>query len=572
MVSANPRRSRFGADADGAYHSARTRLAILLILSLAWYALLTADGLVANRLEYWLAAAATLIFYPFAVLTIASMLRTPSPQWLNALPLHLLHKLTPILLVGVALAILIQVPGALNPKEPAGNDISASVICASRAVLYGHDPYQESEVTCLHSLQAPIVLGTPLQRGVFAQQRTYPTRAQLTRAAARAERQGGRSKAFATFGYLPMSFIWMLPVAHGNHQAWTAYTMLAALVWLVLASVSAGPLWPALVLVFMAQVGDGGLMAAALHGDGEFFAYAPVVLALIWLDRRRISGILMGLGMAWHPLVWVIWFGYAILTKRLPGFGQRMLWSVLTAVVLTVPWLLLEPGAVASVLGLIFQPNYPAGAGLVLLFGRAPDPLLRHLMLGLVVACFAAFCGFTWRRAQWRSSLPVVGLAFLWLGWRSDVSYLSEVFPLAAAMTVGVCRLRRPFGPAAAESDHRYGTKRLAGLWPRWLLARRLESQPSRLTADVPRLSGTSVGGRPATLGFVSLGGWGARFQVEVASSSAARCSSLRLWSKAGAESGAGSRTPFEPLPCAHRFTGLKTSFVRRGASECRRA
>lgn len=605
MASADHGRSRFFADAESADRSARRRLAVLLILSFVWYALLTVDGLVANRLEYWLAAAMTLIFYPFAVLAIASMLRHPAPPWLMALPFDLLQKATPIVLVGVALAMLIQAPGALDPKLPVGNDISASVICASRAVLHGHDPYQESEVTCLRTLHAPIALGTPLQRGVFAHQRTYPTPAQLTKAAVRAESHGGRSKAFATFGYLPMSFLWMLPVAAGNHQAWTAYTMLAALTWLVIAGVGAGPLWPALVLVLMAQVGDGGLMAAAAHGDGEFFAYASVVLALIWLDRRRTSGILMGLGMAWHPLVWVTWFGYAIFTKRLPGFGQRMLWSVAAAVGLTVPWLLLEPGAVASVLGLIFQPNYPAGAGLVLLLGAHPDPLLRHLLLGLVVVCFAAFCGFAWRREQWRAALPVVGLAFLWLGWRSDVSYLSEVFPLAAAMTVGVRRLHGSYGPAALESDHRAATKRPDGLLSRlllsrWLvyrppwsslwpppvrsafksvglstpglvLSRRPEPPPSYPTADVARPAVASMGRWPDSVAVVGLRHRGTGSRADLASCSAAACSLHRLWSKIRAGSGAGGHTPFEPTACATVSIGLEANVFPRGASRCSR-
>lgn len=438
---------------------AARRLFILFLLTLAWYALLTADAVVGGGISYWLAAAATLAFYPAAVACVVLLLQSPAPKWLLRLPLAVGLRVLPILLVGVVLALLIDLPTDLSPGGSVGNDITASIVCAARTVLQGRDPYEESEVTCLHDLGAPIALGTPLQRGAFARQRTFPTSAQLATAAARAEEHGGHTSSFATFGYLPMSFVWMIPVAFGGHQAWVVYTMLGALVCLVLAGLGAGPLWPALLLVLLAQIGDGGLMAAATQGDGEVFAYGAVVLAFVWLDRPRLSAFFLGLGMAWHPLIWVVWAGYALLTKRLPDFGHRMAWSLATAGVLTVPWLVWEHGAVPAILALIFQPNFPSGVGLVLALGPGPNPLYRHALLGLVIAAYGILCYYAWRHSRFLAALPVVGLALLWLSWRSDVSYLSELFPLAAAMTVGLFRLE-------PSSDSGVASPNLVGVSP----------------------------------------------------------------------------------------------------------
>lgn len=430
---------------------ATRRLLVLFVLTLAWYALLAGDAVVGGGVGYWLAASATIAFYPAAVICVMLLLQCPAPPWLLRLPLSLGQRVVPILLVGVALALVIDLPADLSPSQPVGNDITASIICASRAVLHGADPYEESEVTCLHGLDAPITLGTPLQRGAFAHQRTYPTPTQMETAAARAEARGGRTSSFATFGYLPMSFVWMMPAALGGHQTWVGYTLLAAVALLALSGLGAGPLWAAFLLVLLAQIGDGGLMSAATQGDGEIFAYGAVVLGLVWLDRPRLSAFLLGLGMAWHPLIWVVWFGYAMFTRGLPDFRSRMVWSIGTAAVLTIPWIVLEHGAAAAILGLIFQPNFPSGIGLTLALGASPASIDRHVLLALVIVAYIALCAYAWRKPTFLSALPVVGLAFLWLSWRSDVSYLSELFPLAGAMTVGLFRIRTARAPGTAN-------------------------------------------------------------------------------------------------------------------------
>ena len=431
-----------GESGGPAARTATLRLLAIFALTMMWNILLGLDGWVVGPDEYTVLHWATLLAYPALVVAMVLALREPGPQWPDRLSLHAAVRWIPLLLFGITLGLLVRLPATLNPANSINSDETALIVCASRQVLQGRDPYLQPELACLHSLRASVALGTPLQAGVLAHQTSYPPLAEEAAIARSVARTGWRTPAFITIGYPPMAYVWMLPAATGNLSAWVVYTMLAALVWLAIAGLGAGPLWPALVLVLLVQLGDGGVMSAALHGDGEFFAYALATLSLLWIDRRRLSGLLMGIAMACHPLVWAIWFGYALFTKTLPGFRDRMLWSLGTALVLIVPWLVLERMALERIVGLALQPTFAQGLGVVSLFMPAPSVVLRDVLTAVVVVGFAGLCLLAWFRRGLLPALPVVAMSFLWLGWRSEVSYLSEIFPLAAAMTIGLYRLQ----------------------------------------------------------------------------------------------------------------------------------
>ena len=422
--------------------TANLRLLAIFGLTMMWNILLGIDGRIFSTAEYTVLHWATLLAYPAVVVAVVRILLERGLQPPDRISLHAAVRWMPLLIFGITLGLVIRLPATLSPANTINSDVTASIVCASRQVLQGRDPYLQPELACLHSLRAPVALGTPLQAGVLAHQTSYPTVAEEAAVARSVAKKGWRTSAYTTFGYPPMAYVWMLPAATGNLSAWVGYTMVAALVWLAIAGLGAGPLWPALVLVLLVQVGDGGLMSAALHGDGEFFGYALATLALLWIDRRRLSGLLMGIAMACHPLAWVIWFGYALFTKTLPGFRDRMLWSLGTALVLIVPWLVLERHALEGIVGLVIQPTFGQGLGVVSLFAPAPPLVLRHALTAAVVVGFAGLCLLAWFRRGLLPALPVVAMSFLWLGWRSEVSYLSEIFPLAAAMTIGLYRLQ----------------------------------------------------------------------------------------------------------------------------------
>lgn len=422
------------------YNPATRRLLLILALTLMWDVAMMASG--AGGTSPWrgLTLLASVAIYPLLVALIAVILREPAPRWLSHLPIHKLIDLTPIILVSVAAAITVQVPYLLRPTKSVSTDITSSIICASREAMHGSNPYSESDFACLKSLHLPISMGTVLQRGVFARQSTTPTYTQIAAVVARSKAHHWNNPAFAVFGYPPMSFIFMMPAASGSRVTWVAYTLLAGLALVLLVGLAAGELWPAAVLVLLMQLGYGELLGSALQGDGELFAYGLLVLALSWLDKPRLSGVLIGLAMAAHPLAWVVWFGYSLFTSTKPHFKQRIVYSLGTALLLVLPWLIQEPHAAGSMLQLIFQPNYPIGSGVIALFGTAPPSLLRPVLLLAVVAAFAGFSVFAWQHQAWLATLPVVSLSFMWVGWRSDLSYLGEVFALAAAMTIGLHR------------------------------------------------------------------------------------------------------------------------------------
>jgi hypothetical protein len=346
-------------------------------------------------------------------------------------------------ILAIGIAITFQIPHTLSPTAGLNDDITSSIICAPREAFHGNNPYLESDFACIKSLHLPMSMGTVLQRGVFANQPTQPTLPQINRVVASSKAHQWSNPAFAVFGYMPMSFVFMMPAALGNRTDWVSYTFLIGMGMLLLAGLAAGELWPAAILALLLQLGYGELFSSALQGDGELFAYGLLFLALCWIDRPRLSGIFIGIAMASHPLAWVVWFGYAIFTRTKPHFKQRMAYSLATAITLTAPWLIFEPHAVASMWGLIFQPNYPFGSGVIALFGASPPTFLRHLLLLITVGGFAAMCIFAWKHQAWLAALPVVGLSFLWFGWRSDLSYLGEVFALAIAMIIGLYRYSR---------------------------------------------------------------------------------------------------------------------------------
>ena len=418
------------------------QLGALLVICLVWIIILAADNN-ASRATIGFLQITTVLIYPVLVVGIVRILHEHPQNSGLKFPFERLLTGAPLLGLLGCLLIASQSSSYLNPRAKIQDDITASIICASQNVLHGRDPYTTGEIACLHSLGTSPLRGTVLQRGPLLHQTTYPSAAQIERLAALALHHPKYNQAFATFGYLPMSYVWMLPVAGFNHTAWVAYTLLGAVILLVILGVGAGELWPAVLLLMLLQFGTGGVVGAATQGDGEVFTYGVAILALAFIDRPRLSGVLLGIGMAAHPLLWAVGLGYLVFARTLPRFRERVLWLAGTTIILIVPWLIVEPHAINSIIGLILQPNFPSGIGVITLLGPSPALIWRHISLAMLVLGYGGLCLFLWRRRDWLPILPVVALAFMWLSWRSDVSYLAQVFPFALAMIIGLHRLRK---------------------------------------------------------------------------------------------------------------------------------
>ena len=415
-------------------------LGLMFLIVMLWDLLLVFDGH-SNPSTRGLALWVTVVGYPVLVFGCALAVTHRRARLLERLHLQRLLVVAPAVVAIGLITVGIGLPALLRPTAPINDDVTASIICASQDVLGGHDPYLTPELACLHRLSASPVLGTPLREGVFLHQRTYPTPEQILGLSSSSARSGFHTPAFAVFGYPPLSCVWMLPAAWSDHSGWVALTLSAAGLWLLAVGFLAGELWPAVVLLMLLQFGDGSVIGAATQGDGEFFPYALAILALILIDRPRWSASCLALAVASNPLAWPVALGYLALAARLPRLRQRLTWLAGTLLIVLTPWVLLERGVVAGVVGLILQKNFPSGIGLVALLGPGPPNFLRYVLVTSMAMAFVGWCGLTLRHPRWLPTVPVLATAFLWISWRSDVNYLAQVFPLAVAMIVGLHRL-----------------------------------------------------------------------------------------------------------------------------------
>lgn len=418
------------------------RLGVVLTASLAWNVLLVLDG---NTVVGATAAGlvATVAAYPALALWIATALRNPGVSGIGTwLGRRVLSISRPLLLVTVAVA-LIQVPSLLSPRAHVIDDVTPSVICASRDVLQGRDPYQTPELLCLHRLHISAIAGTPLRAGQFANLSRYPTPAQMRAVARAASAQGYRTVSFAEFGYPPMSFVWMLPVASFGRDWWVIWTLLAALAFVVGMGLAARQWWPAVVTIALLQWGSGSALSAATQGDAEFFAFALMAAALFLVDRPRLSAGALGLAAASNPLAWFLVPAYLVFTARLPGWRQRVGWMVGVAAAAVLPWVLIYPGTISGVLSLILQPTFAFGIGLTALNVVQPlTPLLpKAFYFGALAAAEAGVLIISGWSRRLAAIAPAMAVPLLWLSWRSEANYLGQLPLLACAMVVGLERL-----------------------------------------------------------------------------------------------------------------------------------
>ena len=383
-----------------------------------------------------------------------------SHSWM-ALPLI---PARPVLALGVLLVVS-QVPGSIAPHAPIYQDVTPSVICAARDVLHGNDPYRTPELRCLRSLKVSVVLATPLRAGPFRDLAPYPTLEQV-RAVARSTRgHGYATPAFPVYGYPPLSFLWMLPVAMGSRGSWAIWTLIWAAAWLLLAGRLAGRWWPALTLVFLLQWGAGGLLGDAAQGNAEFFAVALLALAALTLSSPRWSAVALGLAVATSQIAWFVVPGYLVLGRHSGDGWKRLLWLGGTALLATVPWLIAYPAGVSAILKLIVQPTYPQGVGIVAL--SAAVPLLPMLPKPVYFAATGAveliLLALGAKMERWAILAVVLAPAALWFSWRSELSFLGLLPLLAGTVAVGMehrdikevrleddCARRPAYGPAAA--------------------------------------------------------------------------------------------------------------------------
>lgn len=425
--------------AEGATAS---RLGVVFLVALAWDVIVALEGETAvgsTGAGLVLAVAA----YPVLALLSAAALLSPAGRWLRSRWWPALVSISRPLLLVMLVVVAVQVPSFVSPGARVLTDVTPSVICAARDLLRGQDPYRTPELLCLHRLGVPVVEATPLQLGALAHQRRYPSQARLRSLERTASTHGYRSREFPLFGYPPMSFVWMLPVAGAARNWWAIWTLCLAALWMLALARISRRWWPVVLVVVLLQWGTGSALSAATQGDSEFFTFALMALSLFLIDAPRRSAVALGLAAASNPLAWIMVPGYLALCLHLGQRRRRLLWLVGTAALAVVPWILVFPDTLPGMAALIRQPAFAFGVGLTALNVVQPiAPLLPKAfyfaLLGVGEVAVVALAATGRRLAP---AAPVLAVALMWASWRSEANYLGQLPLLACAMAVGLDRL-----------------------------------------------------------------------------------------------------------------------------------
>ncbi len=426
------------------------RLGVVFATSVLWEVLIVLGEASPAVPATWLGVAAAIMAYPvLTAWTIRPFLTSARGSGGGKWATRLLVCARPLLVVTL-LGIALQVPTDLSPGTIVTQDVSPSVICAARDVLGGHDPYRTPELRCLHELHLSPLMATPLRAGPFANLAPYPTPAQELAVARETRDQGYRTSAFPYFGYPPLSFLSMLPVAHASRGMGALWTLLWAAGLLLALGRLAERYWPAVILIFALQWSPSGVLGMAAGGDAEFFAVALMALALVLMDSSRVSAVLLGLAVATSQLAWLIVPGYLVWSRWLPQPGRRLRWLCATAGIAMLPWLAVYPDAASAIVRLVTQPSYPFGLGVVALRFYAPSlPVIdKSVYLATTAAAevVAVFLGGL--SPTWAPVAVLLGPAALWLSWRSLPSYLGLMPVLACCVALGLDRVQRRAAPA----------------------------------------------------------------------------------------------------------------------------
>ena len=415
-------------------------LSVVLLVSVGWDLIIVLYGQSGLLGQTELGLVLAVVCYPVlagcvALAFLRDFARPGSRSWMT-LPMI---PARPVLVLALVLEVS-QVPSAIGTHAPVYQDVTPSVICAARDVLHGTDPYLTPELRCLRSLKVSLILATPLQAGPFRDLATYPSLGQ-DRAVARSTRgHGYATAAFPVYGYPPLSFLWMLPVAMGSRGIWAIWTLIWAAAWLLLAGRLAGRWWPALTLIFLLQWGAGSLLGDAAQGNAEFFAVALLALAALKLSSPRWSAVALGLAVATSQIAWLVVPGYLVLSRYSRDTRQRLLWLGGTVLVTALPWMFAYPAGAPAILKLVVQPTYAQGVGIVALSSAVSLlPLLpKPAYFAATGAVELILLTLGARAERWAILALILAPAALWFSWRSELNYLELLPVLASAAAVGM--------------------------------------------------------------------------------------------------------------------------------------
>ncbi|HUG55928.1 MAG TPA: hypothetical protein VMJ92_02525, partial [Candidatus Limnocylindrales bacterium] len=318
------------------------------------------------------------------------------------------------------------------------------------------DPYRELDLfDCYRRLGIGPDRTTPLRRGLFAQETTYPDDLLMDRVWELRSR--GPREENVEFVWRPsypsLSFVLVVPWVLTGWDPNLLYTrcLLAAMALVVLrAPPGTRP------FVLTALLGAACLSAFTVGGSADLLYALPLVAAWLWRERLW-SALALGIAISVKQLAWFYVPFYAMQVAAAEGWPAAVRKTGVAAAVFAaanLPFVLWDAEAwLLGVLTPVIEPMFPRGAGLVFLSANGVLPLLPSwAYLGLEAAAALAALVAAWRL---RHSSPALGAVLpllpLFFGWRSLFAYffLLPLFALAAVA-------RMPLGaldPAQARAS-----------------------------------------------------------------------------------------------------------------------
>lgn len=344
---------------------------------------------------------------------------------------HIRRPVRDALATGVALGAYVLVALALILGKGYHVDSVAVVHSAAEVVVAGGDPYRDLDlIQALRRFGLDPALATHFEDGSDVH----------------------------TYNYPALSFLVPAPfVAAGLRDIRFLYLGEIVLCVLLLIRAVRVPWRP---LVTAAIVGNGVIMRQNILAGVDPLWAVLTVLAFIFVGRRRLSPILIGLACAARQPAWFFVPFYLVAVWKREGRPEALRRAAIAAfagLLPNVPFILMSPGTyVAGVLTPLLGPLEPYGVGLIRFAIDGELPFLPRVAYGLLSAvAMLVLLRLLWR--FWRR-LPNGALVFpsliLWFAWRSLQNYFSfaGVLAMSADESILVGDPDAP-GPVAALPD-----------------------------------------------------------------------------------------------------------------------
>ncbi len=419
-----------------------TRLIWLEVAALA--RLVTAPAGTANLVTAsapWFDVLLPMLGYGLAVFAVVCALLLPTARSVPPAIRWMSWVTRPALVAGLVIWCSLTLQAVLVSEPIFNNDANLVTACSAQSVLAHKDPYSQSILACAHELHAPLTIESPIARGELSQFRYAPPLQVQVAVAKSGLRHHQRSAAFPGIAYPPLATLWMVPVISLPRWASVVWTLALFAAWtLLLCSRAKRSMWPLVLTVVLLQSGAGTALHGALFGDGEIISYIMMGFAVLWLERPIVSSVALALAVGSNQLAWVMLPAMALVSIRMfRDWHLRLPVFVGTSLVLVGPWLIIDPAAIRTILGLFGQPTFPAGEGLVALVTNHTLPLFpRFAFEAITLAVIAATLAIGWTRPRLVLLCLPLSCAAFWFNWHSDPNYLSQMLLLATALVVGV--------------------------------------------------------------------------------------------------------------------------------------